>query len=680
MDQGARITGGSDDLGMSRTQAAGYCVGDLIVDVRRERVTREGCEIPLAKLSFDLLLTLIREAPDLVSVQSLMQQVWPGLVVGPETVSQRIKLIREALDDDPKQPRYIAGVRGRGYRLVALVEPHHAESPHVSFADEHRASAPSVTDMPASTGGVQRSTGRVLRAFGIAVCGALILVSGYLLWDRRLATVPAQTRAPDNTSVVVAMPTIAVLPFADMSPNRDQEYFADGLSEELSDHLSRLSGLHVVGRTSAFSFKGKHEDLRTIANALGVKHILEGSVRRAGDQLRITAQLVDSNGTRVWSNTYDQNLGDVFAIQDAVAKSVAVALSVTLAAGDSDIARGGTRNVEAYDAYLAGKAIMASGALDDLRRGLEYLERAVMLDPRFALAWSELAKTYQGEGTLPERGGAEWNARALRASSRALELAPDLPSVLAAAALIAAERKDWAEAERRLQKARAFVTGSENVWEHSGWFCVTVGRPRESVEYFHRGYLAEPLLALFPVWTATAYEMSGDLDKAAVELARAAPLYGRRSFLEYNLLTQAQERRDRAQIEKVISDSPSGLHDRDVLNRAMQSRLDQPQAALAELRRIAVEPGFPKTLVAVSTLANWAAYFGDPEFSLRLLHNASTDASFAFVLWRPVLKDMRRLPGFKNMVRELGLVDYWRASGNWGEFCRPIGKDDFACT
>jgi TolB-like protein len=230
---------------------------------------------------------------------------------------------------------------------------------------------------------------------------------------------------PDKTSVVVSVPTIAVLAFADMSPNKDQEYFADGLSEELSDHLSRLPGLRVIGRSSAFSFKGKNEDLRTIGRALGVKHLLEGSVRKAGDQLRITAQLVDSNGTRVWSDTYDQKLGDIFVIQDAVAKSVAVALSVTLTAGEVEVARGGTRNAEAYDAYLAGKAVMASGAPEDIQRGIAHLERAVALDPQFALGWSELAQTYAGAGARPERSGAEWNAKALHATTRALEIAPD---------------------------------------------------------------------------------------------------------------------------------------------------------------------------------------------------------------------------------------------------------------
>ncbi len=674
MEPGARVTGASENASGSPAEAGGYCVADLVVDVRHERVTRDGREIPLAKLSFDLLAILIRNAPHLVSVELLMQEVWSGLVVGPETVSQRVKLIRDALGDDSKQPRYIAGVRGRGYRLIAPVEPQRAAAPRGSEGLEPAAVAASSASGTASAVEAERPRRRALRVFGIAAGAALGLVLGYLAWDRGGRAIPQKSGTPNSTSVVVTLPTIAVLPFADMSPEKDQEYFADGLSEELSDHLSRLPGLRVIGRSSAFSFKGRNEDLRTIGKALGVRHLLEGSVRKAGDQLRITAQLVDANGTRVWSNTYDQKLGDIFAIQDEVAKGVAAALSVTLTAGEIEVARGGTRNAEAYDAYLAGKALLTSGLPEDMRRGIGLLERAVALDPQFALGWSELAQTYAGAGPLPERGGTDWNVRTMQATTRALEIAPDLPSVLTAVAVIAMQQKQWAEAERRLQRARALAVGRENVWEKSGWFLVTVGRPLESTEYFRRAGRAEPLLSFYPTATAAAYEMSGKLDEAAAELARAGPLFGERAFYELNRLTQAMARRDRAEIEKIIATYAAY----DALGRALRSH--DSHAALVEVRRLAEDPAHPKNVTWRSLFAYWAAYLDDPQLALELMHDMPADPSFAFVLWRPVVKDMRRLPGFKNLVRDLGLVDYWRASGNWGEFCRPLGKDDFECT
>jgi len=685
LEQGARVTGSSDGAGESLAQAIEYCVGDLIVNMQRERVTREGHDIPLAKLSFDLFATLIRNAPDIVSIESLMQQVWPGLVVGPEAVSQRIKLIRNALEDDPKQPRYIAGVRGRGYRLVASVEPLRAEVSRVSATPEPEAGTTSVAGMPGANGG-QCFKARALRAVGFAACTALVLTLSYRLLHRTFRAAPQESRTQGNASLLVAVPTIAVLPFEDMSPNKDQEYFADGLSEEVSGQLSRLPGLHVTGRTSAFSFKGKIGDLRTIGKALGVRYILEGSVRKAGEQLRISAQLVDSNGTRVWSDEYDRKLGDVFAIQDEVAKAVAVALSVTLSADDVHTARwyarsldrGGTRDLEAYDAYLAAQPLILSETAAEVRQGLGQWERAVRLDPGFALAWSELALIYQSAGQVPERGGAEWNAKALQASSRALKLAPELPSVQAAAAVMSMHRRDWADAEGRLQKARDLATGSQNLWYQSGWFYANVGRPRDAAEYWRRAKVDEPLLAVFPADLAITYEMVGQFDQAADELAHGATLVDARPLVEFNKLMLAMVRGDRAQIQKLIAgpDWPAG----DMVGRTMASHLSEPRTALAELRRAAADPAYPKSITAQSELAYWAAYFGDPQLSLQLMRSVLSDPSFAFVLWRPIVRDMRKLPGFKDLVRDLGLADYWRASGNWGEFCRPLDKNDLECT
>jgi hypothetical protein len=170
--------------------------------------------------------------------------------------------------------------------------------------------------------------------------------------------------------------------------------------------------------------------------------------------------------------------------------------------------------------------------------------------------------------------------------------------------------------------------------------------------------------------------MSGDLDQADLELIRGANLVGDQIIIALGMQLQAMTRGDRAQIEKVISSLPPS----EVIQHVMRSHLDEPQAALAELRRLAEDPAYPKNTISVTALVFWAAYFGDPELSLRLWRKFPPEASFAFMIWRPIVKDMRRLPGFKDLVRDLGLVDYWRASGNWNDFCRPLGKDDFDCT
>src|SRR6266850_993263 len=291
--------------------ATGYQVDDLIIDLGQQRVTRAGNDIPLPQLSFELLVTLARAAPDLVTFDQLTERVWTGLVITPETISQRVKLVRDALGDDPHAPRYIAGVRGRGYRMVATVRP---------LADRRRSSP---ADVPGP---------RVLGWLGGILAVALLLAAPWAISRYLRGPQPAEPFAGAPGSVVVQPPrTIAVLPLLDMSPAGGNAYLGDGLAQELSARLARIRGLRVAARTSAFVFKDRRADVRTIAQTLGVRHILEGSVRRDGDHLRVTAQLIDtSSGYNVWSQTYDRTWQDLLAIEDDLARSIIGALQLVL--------------------------------------------------------------------------------------------------------------------------------------------------------------------------------------------------------------------------------------------------------------------------------------------------------------------------------------------------------------
>ena len=211
--------------------------------------------------------------------------------------------------------------------------------------------------------------------------------------------------------------SIAVLPFENFSADADQDHFADGLTEEILNSLARIPDLQVTARTSAFAFKGKAEDLKAVGRTLGVAHVLEGSVRRSGDQLRITAQLINADtGYHLWSQTYDRPLTDIFTIQDDIAHSVAGALQVTLGVG---VGRepGMTRNIEAYEAWLAARGVTFTG-LQSMRQHIELLQQAVALDPAFAQPWWDLSKAYSsvlsGTGTRGCRGPAAQGRRRIR--------------------------------------------------------------------------------------------------------------------------------------------------------------------------------------------------------------------------------------------------------------------------
>lgn len=381
-------------------ELTGYLLDDLIIDMGRLRVTRAGVEIPLSPLSFNLLTALAAAAPNPLSFDQLMDRVWPGLVVSPETVSQRVKLVRDALGDDPHAPRYIAGVRGRGYRMLAVVTPRSVDPP------TQRQTVQSATEEPNSSprrdSGLQGEPNLQLRRRAGAIVGTctllLILIGAVIASYLRNPIVATHTIANPASSVVVQPPkTIAVLPLIDISPGGGNEYLGDGLAQELSSRLARVPGLRIASRTSAFAFKGRSADVRTIAQILGVRHVLEGSVRREGTRLRVTAQLIDAGtGFHVWSQTYDRTWQDLLTIEDDLARAIVDALQVMLS-GDiaQRFSQPPTTRVEAFDLYLGGLAKLRQPAsAKQLEEAESIFNEALVTDPRFALAYAGLCESY----------------------------------------------------------------------------------------------------------------------------------------------------------------------------------------------------------------------------------------------------------------------------------------------
>ncbi|MET0988034.1 MAG: winged helix-turn-helix domain-containing protein [Steroidobacteraceae bacterium] len=376
-----------------------YLVGDLILDPGRGRVLRGEQEISLPKLSFDLLLALTRAAPNLLSVDALIQRVWPGLVVSSETVSQRVKLLRDALGDDAKAPRYIAGLRGRGYQMIAPV--------HEEVVSRRRATAESINAEESAPTSLAPSAltahsvselaiapNRRLTRWMVATLAAVLAVSAYFgvaKWqDERSQSVTVSGDPAQKSRATPFSPpprSVAVLSFVNLSGNPAQEYFSDGLSEELVHALTRISQLRVAARTSSFSFKGASVDIPTVGRKLNVATVVEGSVRRSESRVRITVQLIDAvNGYHLWSQTYDREVKDVLALQTEIARAIAGTLQVTLVDDAHQLVIGGTKNPMAFDAYLRGRYGESLQDEAGLRSALSALEDATALDPQYANA------------------------------------------------------------------------------------------------------------------------------------------------------------------------------------------------------------------------------------------------------------------------------------------------------
>jgi TolB-like protein/DNA-binding winged helix-turn-helix (wHTH) protein/Tfp pilus assembly protein PilF len=394
----------------------GYQVDDLTIELAPRRVRRAGTAIPLKALSFDLLVTLVRAAPNLLSFDQLSERVWSGLVISPETIVQRVKLLRGALGDDPQAPRYIEGVRGRGYRMVAEVRPLRERhdpsessvppslqetageaSPNLQagIATKAAAAVTSLTEPPPAPP-------RSAKWAPLGWIGGTLIMVGLLAASWSIVHYRGLSKPAERTSVVVSpiIGSLAVLPLDNLSGDKEQEYFADGMTDALTTDLAQIGSLRVISRTSAMHFKGSQETLPQIGRELNVDAVVEGTVTRGDNRVRVTAQLVEvSSDHHLWARTYERDVKDVLAMQDEIAQDVADQIRVKLSPKErSLLIQAHTVDPEAYDAYLKGWYWFNQITPEGLEKACDYFQKAVAKDPSYALAYVGLAECSQIHG------------------------------------------------------------------------------------------------------------------------------------------------------------------------------------------------------------------------------------------------------------------------------------------
>jgi TolB-like protein/Tfp pilus assembly protein PilF len=368
-----------------------------------------------------------------------------------------------------------------------------------------------------------------------------------LLGQAVIATIPGSgyrfTATPLQGGVdspaTLRIPSIAVLPFVNMSDDASNEYFADGVAEELLTVLSKIRGLRVASRTSAFSFKGANVDVATVARKLNVATVLEGSVRKAGQRVRIAVQLVEAaTDTRLWSQTYDRELEDIFGVQDDIARSVVKELrSLLMGAGDAasaseavaadvrSAARGHAENAEAFRFYLQGRFLVARRKQQDMRKGIEYLKHAVRLDPGYALAWAALAYALSIEASTGWTDYTEGHGQAREAAQRSLELEPDLAEGHAVLALLRMDYDwDWKGAEASWRRALELAPGNVDVVLTAVCIAGYSGDLDECIALCRRAIALDPLSVQGLRYLGQFSLSAGYLDQAEAALQEAIEL------------------------------------------------------------------------------------------------------------------------------------------------------------
>ena len=475
--------------------------------------------------------------------------------------------------------------------------------------------------------------------------------------------------------------SVCVLPFANMSADAEQEYFADGISEDIITDLSKVSALEVIARNSAFAFKGKHVDLLQVARQLNVSHILEGSVRKSGNRVRITAQLIDgaTNG-HLWAERWDRDLDDIFALQDEIAQAIVTALKLKLVSGEKKaIEERGTSSVEAYDRYLRARALHLSAGPAELTRAAQIYREVLALDSEFALAWyglyAALAETLVH---VPETSAAAVKEMQA-ASTRIVALAPDAWWTQAMRAREHMRQYRWTEAEAAAGSAIASAPASVDALATYSSILAAVGRASEAVQIQERARRADPLSLGVSGQLQFWLDIAGRPEEAQSEYERSKDLSGGRALWEFLALRRLWARPD-ADPAAVATQFRRFLQHENLplaLNRALLDSLADVEASLASIRLALVDPS-SQDASRMWVIACYADHYRDEATAIAALRRCfELKSTLVYGFWRPSESGLRKSPAFKQLVRDLGLYEYWRTTGNWGDFVRPLGDDDF---
>lgn len=457
--------------------------------------------VQIASRALDTLLYMVERPGQILDKRTLLEQLWPNVVVEEGNLTQTIHTLRRILGERPEEHRFIVTVPGRGYQFVAAV--------NIRLPSEQ------VIEETATLRETERHHLKLWRWVALVAVMVATIAASLLLHANRQ---PAASRVDAPT------PSIAVLPFVDMSPSGDQAYFSDGLSEEIINLLSQSAELRVIARTSSFSFRNKEMDIPAIAGTLNATHVLEGSVRRSTERMRVTAQLVDAKTAEpIWSETYDHDAQDVLAVQSDIAKSVADALNITLASGEI-FKPAGKIGSQAQDRYLQGLYFWNRNGQGDVARARGYFEQAVQLDAAHARAWSGLAAALRSQILKGELSAEQGLPRQREAVERALSLDPKLAEVQLRSGQYFYDIGNQTKADRHLARAFALGPFDPQVLRVSSGLAWDAGRLGEALELQRRAVSVDPLSTRNLVALASTLMALERWEEAKFQLRKALEL------------------------------------------------------------------------------------------------------------------------------------------------------------
>ena len=468
-------------------------------------LSRGSQRIALEPKSLRVLTLLVNRAGHLVDKQELLESVWPNTFVEENTLTRTVGILRRELGDSSRDSKIIETVPTRGYRFIAPVEMLPGQAPN--SLPERNGNATAVLQSSPTVLPTDKPRTPKLRWLLPIAC--LILIAITPLWFRHHHLQAAPIRS------------LAVLPLNDLSPGTREEYFADGMTDELITELARIPGLRIVSRTSVMQVKGTQKPLAQIARELNVDAVVEGSVVRSGDRVRITAQLIDTRSDKhLWAQSFEGPLGDVLTLQDDVAREIASQTRTVLTpAARAELTSAKHIDPEAHDAYLKGRYYWNKRTGDGLQQGSIYFQQAIEKDPAYAAAYSGLADCNSGLAWHGFVSPDEALPKAHSAALKAIELDPQSAEAHASLALLLDHRWDWPGAEAEFKRALQLDSQNANAHHWYGDYLSIKGRHDEALLQARQALELDPLNLMIGTWVALRYYLARRYD-LAIEQSR----------------------------------------------------------------------------------------------------------------------------------------------------------------
>jgi len=591
-------------------------------------------------------------------------RVGAGYIVVAWTVTQVVDSLSQIFALPPWIARPAVLLMAAGFPIVLIVAWIAERKPHKVIASAVRSKNTSV-DWVLS----------VSLAMVILLIGYQNFVSSSGVATRHQGVEAARDGAASPSTTI----SLAVLPFTNLSGDASQEFFSDGMTEEITSALAKVPDLRVVGRTSAFQFKGQNEDLRAIGQSLAATHLIEGSVRKSGDRLRITVQLIKvDDGTHIWSEDYDRQLTDVFAVQEDIARTITSSLRMPLGlkAGEN-LVNNRTINPDAYEKYLRARILVRARQPMQATNAVSLLEDITARDPDYAPAWALLALAYDVtpqdpawySGVVSETQllAAVSLPKAEAASQRAIRLDPGLADGYASLGRLQVRRGKLILAEEAYLEALALDPNSPDALQLYGNLLAEVGHLKEALSTMERLRAIEPFVPILNLNAAVVMWLNGQ-DDAAIGIMEALPPVAARQVDISQIFASMGRNREAA--DQALR-MPAQTFFPGIVEEAANLLRNAPARNIS-----------PKANSRLGRLGFAYLYTNTPVRALEF-HEAGMDAGFAIAittaeLWHPSYAQLRKTERFKNLVRKAGIVDYWRSRG-WPDLCRPMGLDDFVC-